>query len=770
MRRSLDRSATGNRRKCVASERRQARIKGVVQGVGFRPFVYRLATSLGLAGWVQNGAAGVLLEVEGPADRLERFFARLRTEAPPAAGIEATSVTAVAPRGETAFTIRPSDRNEPVEPTLPPDLATCEECLAEVRDGAARRHAYPFTNCTRCGPRYSILERLPYDRPHTTMKSFAMCADCAAEYRTPGDRRFHAQPIACPRCGPRLTLADGGGRPQVSGPDALAAAVRAVEAGEIVALKGLGGFQLLVDATDSAAVLRLRARKRRPAKPFAVLFPSLERARTHLELSAAEAAALASPEAPILLVLKRGDGGVAAAVAPDNPRLGVMLPYTPLHALLADALDRPLVCTSGNLSGEPMCIDDAEVIERLGGVVDRILTHDRPIVRPVDDSVARVDGADVVLLRRARGHAPRTIRLPVALPRVLAVGGHLKAAIALGLGDRVLLSQHLGDLDGPEGLEVFDRSVADLMAFLDFKPEAVASDLHPDYASTRRAHELAARYGVPHIAIQHHHAHVAAAAAEHGLTRPLLGLAWDGTGYGPDGTIWGGEALAVEGGRVERVSHLLPFPLPGGERAVEEPRRSALGLLSVLDPDRAAHEAGRWFAPAERDVLLRMIARGVNAPLTSSMGRLFDAVAALLGLGARCSFESEAAMALEFAAEHAAEDGAYPLPLGPDRPAVADWRPLAAAVLADRDRGVAPARIAARFHNALADHAVAVARSAGLEDVALTGGCFQNRTLALGARARLEAAGFRVYTHCRVPTNDGGLALGQVWAAGHRLA
>jgi hydrogenase maturation protein HypF len=752
-------------------ERRRVHVRGVVQGVGFRPFVFRFAARHALGGWVRNGRAGVTIEVEGAPDVLERFLDTLRRSAPPAAVIEHLEVRTIEPRGDADFTIVTSNGSEPIEPTLPPDLAVCTACLAEVRDPEARRHRYPFTNCTSCGPRYSIIERLPYDRPNTAMRRFPMCDACASEYQEPADRRFHAQPIACPRCGPKLSLTDSDGRVQASGPAAFDAAVQALEGGEILGLKGLGGFQLLADAESPSAVRTLRRRKRRPTKPFAVVFPSLQAARRHLEISPAEAAALSSPAAPILLLRKKTDGGVADAVAPGNPCLGVMLPYTPLHATLAEALGRPFVCTSGNRSDEPMCIRTEEVVERLGGVVDRILTHDRDIVRPVDDSVARLDGDRMVLLRRARGYAPTALRLGVALPRIFAVGGHLKSTVALGLGDRVVVSQHLGDLDGPEGLDLFDATVEDLVTFLAFKPEAVACDAHPDYASTGRARSWAERWKVPLIPVQHHHAHVAACAAEHGVTEPLLGFSWDGTGYGGDGTVWGGEALRCVGGTFTRVAHLRTFPLPGGDRAVIEPRRAALGLLHALDPDRAAAWTAAWFQPPERDVLCQMIEGEINAPLTSSVGRLFDAVAAILGLKADAvSFEGEAAMALEFAARgEAVPSGGYPLPLGGEDPAVADWRPFIEAVIADRDRGVDPREISARVHGGLADHVVEVACAAGIEGVALTGGCFQNRILTRAARARLEAAGFRVYTHSRIPPGDGGLSLGQVWVAGFRM-
>jgi len=771
-------------------------VRGVVQGVGFRPFVYSRAVEEGLSGWVLNAADRVQIEVQGRAEALERFCERLRA-GPPQARIEALEVRQIEwVDGEGAgFRIRQSQGEAAPLPTIPADLATCPECLEEIRNPDQRRYAYPFTNCTNCGPRWSIIEGLPYDRPRTSMARFVMCADCRREYEEPGDRRFHAQPIACPSCGPQLELLTASGQSVARGEEALARAAEVVCGGDILALKGLGGFQLVVDATDATAVARLRRRKRRPHKPFAVMMGSPDEVACRCELTAAERQAVASPAAPILLVRRRSDPAstddIAEAVAPGNPYLGVMLPYTPLHHLMMARIGRPIVCTSGNLSEEPMAVETGEAIQRLGSLADWLLTHNRPIVRPVDDSVARVTARGVELLRRARGFAP--LPLPVGPPAsahrpanpnglterrgasragpapvVLAVGGHLKNTVGLALGPQAVISSHIGDLDNRLAIQVHRRAIRDLVEFFRAVPQAIACDLHPDYASTREAEQLALRWDVPLVRVQHHEAHVAACVAEHQLPGPVLGLAWDGTGYGPDGTVWGGEVLLWRDGWSQRVAHLRTFGLPGGDRAVREPRRSALGVLFELFGRGASRWLEPWLEPGELEVLLSLLGRPRVCPRTSSMGRLFDGVALLCGQPPVISYEGQSAMGLEYAADWD-EPSAYPLPLGEGTPAVADWGPLIQAVLEDRARGVPVGRISARFHNALANLAVAVAQRAGVASVVLTGGCFQNRLLAERTQQQLEAAGFDVYAHRQVPPGDGGIALGQLHIALGRI-
>lgn len=778
-----------------ATARLAVEVCGAVQGVGFRPFVHRLARELDLAGRVINDSRGVRLEIEGRRDAIERFRVRLRAAAPRAAVIESITEHWLEPTGESGFEIRESDAAAEKSVAVLPDLATCPACLAEVLAPSARRHGYPFTNCTDCGPRFSILLDLPWDRPSTSMRGFEMCPDCRAEYEDPDDRRFHAQPIACPRCGPRLELATADGRFVAEGASALAAAVGTIAEGGIVALKGVGGFQLLVDARDEEAVARLRARKHRPTKPLAVMVADLDAARRLARVGAVEAELLTSAAAPIVLLCRRPDAGLADAVAPGNPFVGVLLPASPLHHLLARALGFPVVATSGNLSDEPIAIDDAEARRRLGGIADLFLGHDRPIARHVDDSVARVVLGAPQIVRRARGWAPLPVPVATGGPTVLAVGAHQKDAVALALGPRVFLSQHVGDLETPEARAAFERVAIDFVRIWDAEPAAIAHDLHPDYPSTRWAvaasaaaaglYERAGREAraLARVAVQHHHAHLASALTEHGAAGPALAFTWDGTGFGPDGTVWGGEVLLGDAAGFERVARLRPFPLPGGEAAIREPWRVALALLAELEGPESA--AGHWalahtgIGEAERRGVARLLERGVRSPLTSSAGRLFDGVAALAGLAARSSFEGEAAMALEFAAGTAsgAGNGGFDLIETPAPPALApfqrpraellelDWRPLVAALVAARAAGAGATEIAARFHAALARAAVALARRFVVRRVALTGGCFQNLRLTSELAAHLGAAGREVLIHRRVPANDGGIALGQAAVA-----
>ncbi|KFE67066.1 carbamoyltransferase HypF [Hyalangium minutum] len=747
-------------------------VRGVVQGVGFRPFVHAAATARGLSGWVRNRTDGVRIEVEGPAPRVSDFQRALEREAPPAARLEHMGVEALPLQRELGFRILESDPSAPPRPSIPADLATCPDCLEEVVSTSARRFQYPFTNCTRCGPRWTIIEALPYDRARTSMKAFAMCSVCEAEYRDTRDRRFHAQPVACPACGPSLRLLGPEGDCLREGEAALREAVKEVLAGGILALQGLGGFQLLVDATVPASVELLRQRKRRLEKPFAVMFPSLDQVRTVCELASEEAAVLTSPAAPIVLLRKRLSGGakpwVADAVAPGNPWLGALLPSTPLHRMLLDLAERPLVCTSGNLTDEPLCTAPGEALDRLRGVASLFLVHDRPILRPVDDSVVRMGPNGPLVLRRARGYAPLPLSLRAAPPYLLALGGHLKGTVALTVGEQAVVSQHLGDLGSIEGARLLERTVEDLLRLFEVHPEAVACDLHPDYASTRLGERLCERWGVPLIQVQHHHAHIAAVMAEHGLSGPVLGLAWDGAGLGTDGTLWGGEALIVEGARFRRVAHLRPFRLAGGEQAQREPRRAALGLLHAMEGPGATVHLRDAFTAHEADVLLAMLGRGLQSPFTTSMGRLFDAVAALSGVQLRTSFEGQAAMALEFAAGEDAAVEPYPLPLRNGEPAAADWEPLIRALLGDRTQGAPASLMARRFHASLVSLAEAIASRAGLPHVVLAGGCFQNLRLLRDIQARLRSRGFEVWTPQQYPPNDGSLSLGQLAVAAYR--
>lgn len=714
------------------TQRLRVALYGAVQGVGFRPFVYRLAMEMGLGGWVLNSSAGLVVEVDGAPEELQRFLCRLEAEQPAAAVVLAREASFLAPAGFTRFEIVASDQASERSAAVLPDLATCPQCLAELSDPANRRYRYPFTNCTQCGPRYSIVLDIPYDRPNTTMRGFTLCPDCLREYTDPADRRFHAQPNACPACGPRLTMEIG-------------EAAREVAAGHILALKGIGGFQLLADARNQEAVARLRRLKHREEKPFALMMPSVEMVREHCLVSAQEERVLASAAAPIVLLRPVAHAsGLAPNVAHNSPYLGAMLPYSPLHHLLMRACPFPLVATSGNLSDEPIAIENDAARLRLGGIADAFLMHDRPVARPCDDSVVRVTRGRENVMRRARGYAPLPVRVDRELPPVLAVGGHLKNTVAIAVGRQVFLSQHVGDLDTPEARRAFENAIDDLCRLYRFKPELVACDLHPDYASTR----WALGSGLPVVRVQHHHAHAAACAAENAIRGPYLAVSWDGTGYGLDGAVWGGEIFLAEDGRFERVGHLRQFRLPGGEAAIKEGWRSEASLLyETLGPQAV-----------EDPVLRKMIERGVNAPLTSSVGRLFDAVASMSGVARESRFEGQAAMLLERAIDGAIIEEAYPLPV---RDGVADWAPLVEAVRRDVKRGEVQGAIAARFHNALAEWIAAAAAHSGVRQVALSGGVFQNGYLVERAVALLEDRGFAVYTHQRVPANDGGIALGQ---------
>ncbi len=760
-------------------------VSGVVQGVGFRPFIYRLASSLGLAGYVMNLPWGVLIEAEGEEGRLDELILRIPREKPPLASISSLEFSFLdpSPIGLETFTIAKSAAEGELSPVVPPDISTCEECRAETLQPGARRHLYPFTNCTNCGPRLTIINALPYDRPDTTMKGFEMCDACRGEYESPGDRRFHAQPIACPDCGPHVELWDCDGKRLADKGDAMAMAAERILRGEILAVKGLGGFLLVADATDEKTVAELRKRKRREEKPLAVLFPSLDVTGKYCEVSPMEERLLTSPESPIVLLKKRRDktlpGVLAEAVAPGNPYLGAMLPYSPLHLILSEKTGTPLIATSGNLTDEPICIDNSEAVQRLSGIADFFLVHTRPIARYVDDSVARVILGREMVVRRARGYAPLPIRHSAKkMPRVMGVGGHLKNNIALSLGRDVFISQHIGDLETLEARDAFLQAIADLTRLFDYRAEVVACDMHPDYFST----VWARKNGAPVIPVQHHHAHIASCMMENELDGRVLGVAWDGTGYGADGTVWGGEFLLADYTSFDRVAHLKTFKLPGSERSVKEPRRSALSVLYETFGGGFGDLPGKIstlasFENKETELLLEMIKKGVNSPVTSSAGRLFDAVSSILGIRQRAGFEGQGAMELEFRAcrefsppPSAARGESYDFAVDDgdaNGPMVLDWRPVISGIIDDLNGGLDTGAISSRFHNTLSSMIVAVAKRVQVEKVVLSGGCFQNKYLLERTVAQLEKEGFGVYTHQRVPPNDGGISLGQVAVAGH---
>jgi hydrogenase maturation protein HypF len=735
-------------------------VNGAVQGVGFRPFVYRLATELELTGWVLNSSEGLVIEAEGDGRTLEIFLRRLEVERPVNSIIRKMDWAYLAPAGFTAFEIRHSDEMGNKSVQVLPDLAICAECLKEIIEPGNRRHLYPFTNCTSCGPRFSIVESLPYDRANTSMKQFKMCEACQREYEDPASRRFHTQPNACHTCGPHLELWDKRGNSVDSKEGSLFQAARAIEKGFIVAVKGLGGFQLIVDARNDGAVRELRKRKHREEKPFAVMFPSVESVMVECDVSEEERKLLLSPASPIVLIKRKGKLGfsrISSLVAPENPFLGVMIPSTPLHALLLDELNFPIVATSGNLSEEPICIDEKEAVERLHDIADFFLIHNRPIVRAMDDSVVKLIMGRPLLLRGGRGYAPIVVQMEKEIPQVLAVGGHLKNTIAVSAGNSVIVSQHIGDLDSSPSYDAFQKAETSLKELYEVNPEAVACDAHPDYFSSHQA----LQFGVPVIKVQHHHAHIVSCMAEHGLKNRVLGISWDGSGYGPDGTVWGGEFLLATRSEFTRVGRLRTFPLPGGEKSVKEPRRTALGLLYGMLGEKVFERSYLipvWaFSESELRILRSMLKRRVNTPITSSVGRLFDAVASIVGIKQRMTFEGQAAMALEFSVDPKEKTEKDLLEV--------DWEPMILEVLLDVERHVPVGRISSRFHNTLVEINVAVAEMLNEEQVVLSGGCFQNRILLERTVNRLRQEGFDVYWPQRIPPNDGGLALGQAVVA-----
>lgn len=772
----MSREAHPIRERETTMTRRGVLVCGVVQGVGFRPFIYRLAHEESLAGFIGNDTGGVTIEIEGPGARVEAFLERMRTETPPLARIDSVAVRELSALGETEFCIVSSQVKGQVSTGIPADAATCVDCLRELLDPVDRRYRYPFLNCTNCGPRFTITRRIPYDRPQTSMAKFPMCAQCQAEYDEPLNRRFHAQPNACRVCGPHVWLEspDGTGIPAE---DAIAATIERLLAGEVMAIKGIGGFHLSVDAKNEAAVMRLRERKHRYGKPLAVMVRDLESARLICTLTAEEELMLQTPARPIVLARSREGNCIAPGVAPGIPWLGVFLPYAPLqHLLFADARVQALVMTSANLSEEPIAIDNEEARGRLGAIADSFLMHDRDILQRCDDSVsAVVDGAPQ-LIRRARGYVPLAVELPLDSPPLLAVGGHLKNAFTLARGRFAYQSQHLGDLENLTGLEFFKESLVHLMRTFEIKPEMVVHDMHPGYLSTLWAKEWATERGLPLLAVQHHHAHSAGCMAEHGLDDPVIGLSLDGTGYGTDGNIWGGEVLICRLDGIERFAHLEYVRMPGGEAAIKEPWRMALGHLHAAGFNVSDAPTLGLLGATERDarVLLRMMERGLNSPFTSSCGRLFDAVAAVVLERREVDYEAQAAIELEGVAvdepyelrpEHAYEIDLVGGDWAQHEPILMSTRSLWSAILEDLRSGVSKAAISARFHAGVAFGFVKAAMRArgatGIAQVVLSGGCMHNRRLVRLLRQGLEAEGFEVFQHRRVSPGDGGLSYGQ---------
>ncbi|MBI4493906.1 MAG: carbamoyltransferase HypF [Chloroflexi bacterium] len=746
---------------------------GTVQGVGFRPFVYRLATRHGLGGWVLNHSAGVELEIEGRPGALDAFLHDLQAEAPPLARLEAVAVADVPSVGSASFEILSSHIQPGESQPVPADTAPCSDCLRELFDPSDRRYHYPFINCTNCGPRFTLIQDVPYDRERTTMAVFRMCPDCQREYDDPSDRRFHAQPNACPRCGPRLRLLDRAGQ-EIDGADPIVRAAQLLQEGAILAVKGLGGYHLACNAFDAQAVERLRRRKHREDKPFALMAPDLEAVDRLCCVTEAEAELLASERRPIVLLRRREPSPVAPEVAPGHRLLGLMLPYTPLHSLLLEAARSVLVMTSGNRSEEPIAYQDEDALHRLGPLADAFLVHDRAIHTRCDDSVTRVLGGQELLLRRSRGYAPRPIalRVPFAEP-VLACGAELKNTFCLGKGRHALVSHHIGDLENWETLASFAEGIERFARLFDVHPTVVAYDLHPEYLSTKYALELP---GVARVGVQHHHAHIASCMAEHGLEGPAIGVAFDGLGYGLDGTLWGGEFLVADYLDCTRVAHLAPMPLPGGAQAIRQPWRMAATYLHAAYGDEMEAlgldfmrrlDRGRWA------VLKQMLRKGINSPPTSSLGRLFDAVAALVGVRDVANYEGQAAVELEVLADEACQER-YPYTIDDgSRPLVLRVEATIRGVVDDLLNGTEPACVAAKFHNTLAEAVAALCGSIraehGLDRVVLGGGVFQNAFLLGRVVPRLAALDFQVYVPSQVPPNDGGIALGQAVIANARV-
>ena len=747
---------------------------GMVQGVGFRPFVHRLAARCGLAGWVENTPGSVVIHVEGNAAALSRFRALFGPEIPPAASVTRLSVRKATPAGIRGFTIRTSRRDGIALSTIPPDIATCPECVRELSDPADRRHRYPFTNCTNCGPRFTIVTSLPYDRERTSMAAFPMCAACRKEYGDPLDRRFHAEPNACPACGPRLSVRDGDGA-TVETDDPIGTAIRAILAGSVLAVRGLGGFQLAVDATNDDAVRALRVRKRREEKPFAVMFGDIASVRSAVRLAAADAAILGSPRAPVLLAPARPRSPLAPSVSAGLPTAGVFLPYTPLHRMLLHGTARPLVMTSGNATDEPIAIGNDEAISRLRGIADLFLLHDREVAQRSDDSVVRRVGRGIYPIRRARGFVPAPVTLRRSFPDVVGLGGELKNTFCFIKGDAAYLSQHIGDLEQAPVRDFYEEAYRFFRRFLDARPRAACHDLHPAYFTTA----FAERAGADRLfALQHHKAHIFSALAETGFDGRAVGVAFDGTGYGEDGAIWGGEFFAVDGMEVRRAGHLAYFPLAGGDAAVREPWRTALSLLRTTLGGAEADVAARELFPGvPRDavrLVLEALEKKINVAPTSSAGRLFDAVSAICGLCVRSSYEGQAPMLLEGAAARTAA-GTYPFTLADeDGQLTVDWSELVRGTVADA-RGRLPAgTISRRFHDTVGDAIVAaasrLAESAGARHVVLSGGVFQNVTLLSRVLSGLRKRKLAPLIHRQVPANDGGLSLGQAYYAAAQVA
>lgn len=754
----------------------------MLQGMGFRPFVYQLANSKDLKGWVQNSSQGATIEIEGPADIIESFLENIKSNCPLPIYIQKLETQILTPARYKTFDIKPSETSGEKSSWVLPDIATCNECIKETFDSSNRRYLYPFTNCAQCGPRYSVVESIPYDRSRTSMKQFPMCELCQEEYDSSDNRRFHAQANACPECGPHVEIWDKNGNCLFTKSEAISEAINILNKGAILAVKGLGGFHFMTDARNDQCLSKLRQRKNRDEKPFAVMYPSLEQIKQDCIVSALEEQLLLSSAAPIV-ILRRGNetkATISDLTALGNPYLGILLPYAPLHHILLNRLGFPVIATSGNLSNEPISANENEAIERLQGIADFFLVHNRPIVRHVDDSIVRVVAGYEQVLRRARGYAPLPISLKEPLQPSVALGGHLKNTVAVVKDRNAFISPHIGDLENPQTIDAFEKTITSVGDLFNIEPEIVAFDSHPDYSSSKYAEKME---NVP-LRVQHHVAHVLSCMAENELEPPVLGVAWDGSGYGLDGALWGGEFFHITEDSFHRVACLNPFPLPGGDKAIQEPRRSALGLLFQRFGDEAFErpEITSVFSKEELSVLHRVLTNKLNCPMTSSFGRLFDAVSAITGIRQVCSFEGQAAMDLEFLVGDKLSQEKYSFRCTPANnystsacetsdnlynlrlETILDWSPLLEALLMDIETGVDSAAISTKFHNALADAILTIANRGKENRIVLSGGCFQNKVLTELSIQKLNQNGFNPYWHRRLPTNDGGLSLGQIAA------
>lgn len=736
-------------------------VNGAVQGVGFRPFIYKLANSLGLKGYVLNTPQGVIIEAEGENIILEEFTRRIKSEKPQISIIRKMTIEKLPLSNFKDFAIKKSDLSGSPGAVVLPDIATCKECAEEIFNKGNRRYLYPFTNCTNCGPRYSIIDSLPYDRARTTMKKFEMCPECLAEYGNPEDRRFHAQPNACPVCGPHVELWNSEGTILEFHNDAILEAVNAIKAGKIIAIKGLGGFHLVIDAKNTDSIERLRKRKNREEKPFALMYPDINLIKNDCEVTETEEKLLLSAQAPIVLLKRKDNCRIPYEVAPSNPNLGIMLPYTPLHHIIMKYLKSPIVATSGNFAEEPICIDEKDALERLKDIADLFLVHNRTIYRYVDDSIARIISNDNVILRRARGYAPMPVIINNEIKKqILSVGGHLKNTIAISKGSEVFISQHIGDLETAESYKSFCSTIDKFKEIYKIEPDIVVSDLHPDYISAKYATEKFKKVEF----VQHHVSHILSVITENEITETLLGISWDGAGFGDDKTIWGGEFIRFDKFGYERIAHLKKFRLPGGESSFKEIYKSAAGLLYEIYGDAAIEFIHNDISKKDAKILLQMLRKNINSPVCSSAGRIFDAVASILGVRQKVNFEGQAAMELEFLIEGFTSDGNYNFEIVKDESGmiIVDWIPMIKQILEDRKNNMLINLISLKFHNTLVKIIVAIAKLTEEENVALSGGCFQNKYLLENSIKELGKNRFRVFWNKEVPANDGGISLGQI--------